>query len=158
MCCELYSVHGAPSSAARSFLIAQDIEITAKFSIARPYQKWYYDAEQFMKRLPAAFYKLPSGREPVREWLKALDRADRKLVGEDIKDVEFSWPIGMPLCRPLGSGLWEVRSALTQGRIARVLFCVQAGWMVLLHAFIKKTQKTPNAHKDLALKRMKEIT
>jgi len=72
-----------------------------------------------MKRLPAAFYALASGREPVREWLKELDRRDRKLVGEDIKDVEFSWPIGMPLCRSLGGGLWEVRSDLTQGRIAR---------------------------------------
>mgnify|MGYP001331353820 CR=1 FL=1 len=48
-----------------------------------------------MKRLPAVFYVLPSGREPVREWLRSLDRDDRKIVGEDIKDVEFSWPIGM---------------------------------------------------------------
>ena len=111
-----------------------------------------------MKRLPAAFYQLPSGREPVREWLKALAGADRKRVGEDIKDVEFSWPIGMPLCRALGNGLWEVRSRLAQGRIARVLFCVHESRMVLLHAFIKKTQKTPNAERDLALKRMKEIT
>ncbi|HMK79723.1 MAG TPA: type II toxin-antitoxin system RelE/ParE family toxin [Xanthobacteraceae bacterium] len=92
-----------------------------------------------MKRLPAAFYQLPSGREPVREWLKSLSRDDRKIIGEDIKEVEFSWPIGMPLCRPLGKGLWEVRSELTQGRIARVLFCTHDGWMVLLHAFIKKT-------------------
>jgi antitoxin HicB len=75
-----------------------------------------------VKRLPAAFYALPSGREPVREWLKSLARNDRKIVGEDIKDVEFSWPVGMPLCRSLGSGLWEVRSDLPQGRIARVLF------------------------------------
>jgi hypothetical protein len=58
-----------------------------------------------MKRLPAAFYALPSGREPVREWLKNLDRDDRKIVGEDIKDVEFSWPIGMPLCRSLGRAM-----------------------------------------------------
>lgn len=110
-----------------------------------------------MKRLPAAFYELPSGREPVREWLKSLDRDDRKAVGEDIKDVEFSWPIGMPLCRPLGSGLWEVRSDLVQGRIARVLFCVRKGHMVLLHAFVKKTQKTPAAERNLAVKRMKDI-
>jgi phage-related protein len=111
-----------------------------------------------VKRLPAAFYELPSGRGPVREWLKALDRDDRKIIGEDIKDVEFSWPIGMPLCRALGRGLWEVRSQLTQGRIARVLFCVQKGRMVLLHAFIKKTQKTPGSDLDLAWKRMKEVT
>ena len=111
-----------------------------------------------MKRLPAAFYALASGREPVREWLKELDPADRKIVGEDIKDVEFAWPIGMPLCRPLKGGLWEVRSELTQGRIARVLFCVGGGRMVLLHAFIKKTQKTPLAELALAAKRMKEVT
>jgi hypothetical protein len=84
-----------------------------------------------MKRLPAFFYALPSGREPVREWLKELSAADRKIVGEDIKDVEFAWPIGMPLCRSLGKGLWEVRSNLMQGRIARVLFCERDGMMVL---------------------------
>lgn len=111
-----------------------------------------------MKRLPAAFYALPSGREPVREWLRTLDRDDRKIVGEDIKDVEFSWPIGMPLCRALSRGLWEVRSDLTNGQIARVFFCVHAGRMVLLHGFIKKTQKTPADALDIALKRKKEIT
>ncbi len=110
-----------------------------------------------MKRLPAAFYALPSGREPVRDWLKALDRDDRKIVGEDIKDVEFSWPIGLPLCRSLGDGLWEVRSTLTRGRIARVLFCVTRGRMVLLNAFVKKTQRTPSSELTLAIRRMKEI-
>ncbi len=94
-----------------------------------------------MKRLPAYFYALPSGCEPVRDWLKALSVEDRKLVGEDIKDVEFAWPIGMPLCRSVGRGLWEVRSTLSQGRIARVLFCEHGGKMVLLHAFIKKSAR-----------------
>jgi phage-related protein len=111
-----------------------------------------------VRRLPAAFYQLPSGREPVRDWLKALDDEDRKIIGEDIKDVEFSWPIGMPLCRAMGKGLWEVRSDLTGGRIARVLFCIHEGRMVLLHAFIKKTQKTPDTDVELAMKRKKEIT
>ena len=111
-----------------------------------------------MKRLPATFYALPTGREPAREWLKSLDRADCKIIGEEIKDVEFSWPIGMPLCRALSKGLWEVRSDLPQNRIARVLFCVEGGRMVLLHGFIKKTQKTPAAALELALKRKKEIT
>lgn len=83
---------------------------------------------------------------------------DRRIVGEDIKDVEFAWPIGMPLCRPLSRGLWEVRSTLTQGRIARVLFCEHEGRMILLHAFIKKTQKTPPGDLDLAVKRKREIT
>src|SRR5689334_9471114 len=96
-----------------------------------------------LKRLPARFYRLASGREPVREWLKSLDIADRKVLGEDIKDVEFSWPIGMPLVRSMGNGLWEVRSSLPVARIARVLFCVVTGQMVLLHGFIKKSQSTP---------------
>jgi len=111
-----------------------------------------------VKRLPAVFYALPSGREPVREWLRTLDRDDRKVVGENIKDVEFSWPIGMPLCRALGKGLWEVRSDLSNGRIARVLFCVHEVRMVLLHGFIKKTQKTPASALELAWKRKREIT
>ena len=111
-----------------------------------------------LKRLPARFYRSDSGREPVREWLKSLDLADRKVIGEDIKDVEFSWPIGMPLVRSLRNGLWEVRSALPHGRIARVLFCLAGEQMVLLHAFIKKTQKTPPQDMDLALKRMKGDT
>lgn len=110
-----------------------------------------------MKRLPAAFYQLPSGREPVRQWLKSLDLEDRRTIGEDIKDVEFGWPTGMPLCRRLDDGLWEVRSALANGRIARVIFCVQSGRMVLLHGFLKKTQKTPAADRDLALKRKKDL-
>ena len=75
------------------------------------------------------------------------------MIGEDIKDVEFSWPIGMPLVRSLGRDLWEVRSSLLHGRIARVLFCVERECMVLLHGFIKKTQMTPQHEIDLALKR-----
>jgi phage-related protein len=107
-----------------------------------------------LKRLPAKFYRLPSGREPVREWLKSLPIADRRILGEDIKDVEFAWPLGLPLVRSLGRGLWEVRSTLPQGRIARVIFCVTDSEMVLLHGFIKKTQKTPSSEIELALKRM----
>jgi phage-related protein len=110
-----------------------------------------------VKRLPAAFFALPSGREPVRDWLRNLPEADRKAIGEDIKDVEFSWPIGMPLCRHLGNGLWEVRSDLPLGRIARVIFCVRNGRMVLLHGFIKKTQKTPLADREIAMKRMRAL-
>lgn len=108
-----------------------------------------------LKRLPARFYRSDSGREPVREWLLGLDAADRKVIGEDIKDVEFSWPIGMPLVRSLGHGIWEVRSSLAGGRIARVLFCIEPDCMVLLHGFMKKTQKTPQQEIDLATKRMK---
>jgi phage-related protein len=89
----------------------------------------------------------------VREWLKSLDPEDRRIIGEDIKEVEFSWPIGMPLVGPLGHDLWEVRSSLPNRRIARVLFCVEKDCMVLLHGFMKKTQKTPKQDIDLALRR-----
>jgi phage-related protein len=108
-----------------------------------------------LKRLPERFYRSDHGREPVREWLKGLEREDRRVIGEDIKDVEFSWPIGMPLVRSLRDELWEVRSSLPRGRIARVIFCVEQGSMVLLHAFMKKSQKTPQREIDLALKRKK---
>jgi len=112
-----------------------------------------YPKSDGLKRLPAHFYRSESGREPVREWLKSLEPGDRKVIGEDIKDVEFSWPIGMPLVRSLGRGLWEVRGSLLQGRIARVIFCVEDQRMVLLQGFIKKSRKTPQRDVNLALKR-----
>jgi phage-related protein len=108
------------------------------------------------KRLPARFYRSNSGREPVREWLKNLELEDRKVIGEDIKDVEFSWPIGLPLVRSLGKELWEVRSSLPRGRIAGIIFCIADQQLVLLNGFIKKTQKIPQSEIELALKRKKE--
>ena len=111
-----------------------------------------------IKKLPAAFYCTAAGNEPVREWLKALDENDRRIVGQDIATAEYGWPVGMPVCRSLGKGLYEIRSDLAKGRIARVIFCVTGQRMVLLHGFIKKTQKTPKKELDLALKRMKEVT
>jgi len=88
-------------------------------------------------------------------WLKSLDAADRRVIGEDIKDVEFSWPIGMPLVRSLGRDIWEVRLSLPRGRIARVSFCVEPDCVVLLQGFLKKTQKTPTQDIDLAIRRRK---
>lgn len=103
------------------------------------------------KRVAAIFYHTDAGGEPVRDWLKGLLAEDRKHIGEDIKTVEFGWPVGMPVCRPLGGGIYEVRTSLGQNRIARVLFYVdKRGRMVLLHGFIKKTQKTPREDLDLA--------
>jgi len=110
-----------------------------------------------IKKLPAAFYCTAAGKEPVREWLQALDEADRRIVGHDIATAEFGWPVGMPVCRSLGKGLWEIRSGISDGRITRVIFCVEREKMVLLHSFIKKTQKTPQADLNLALKRKMEI-
>lgn len=111
-----------------------------------------------IKKLPAVFYATAGGNEPVREWLKTLDAADRKIVGQDIAIAEFGWPVGMPVCRSLGNGLYEIRSDLASHRIARVIFCVEQQHMVLLHGFIKKTPKTPKPDLDLALKRRKEVT
>lgn len=110
------------------------------------------------KRVQAVFYRTAAGGEPVREWLKGLpSREDRKRIGEDIKTIEFGWPVGMPACRPMGSGIYEVRSDLAQNRIARVLFYSDKhGQMVLLHGFIKKTQKTPDEDLDLARKNKKK--
>ncbi len=82
---------------------------------------------------------------------------DRKIIGADIKTVEFGWPVGMPACRPMGDGLHEVRSSLPGKRIARILFCVEDGRMILLHGFIKKTMAAPKVELDLARDRKKEI-
>lgn len=109
------------------------------------------------KKLSIVFYRSKAGTEPVRDWLKGLSMEDRQVLGRDLRLVELGWPVGMPLCRPLGSGLWEVRSSLTGSRIARVLFCAAQGHMVLLHGFIKKTQKTPQSELDLARTRQKEL-
>jgi len=96
------------------------------------------------KRIPAIFYRTEAGGEPVREWLKRLSRDERKSIGIDIKTVEFGWPIGMPTCRSLAGGLFEVRTSLPGNRISRVLFYIDTrSRMVLLHGFIKKTAKTP---------------
>jgi phage-related protein len=111
-----------------------------------------------IKKLPAAFYCTAAGNEPVRRWLKMLNEVDRRIVGQDIATAEFGWPVGMPVCRALGTGLYEIRSDLTGGRIGRVIFCVTAQHMVLLHGFIKKTQKTQQKELELALKRMKQVT
>jgi phage-related protein len=110
-----------------------------------------------LKKLPARFYRSTSGNEPVREWLKQLDSRDRKLIGMDIAIAEYGWPVGMPLARAMGDGLFELRTHLESGRIARVLFSVAYSELILLHAFIKKTQRTPQRELNLALQRLKEI-
>lgn len=103
-----------------------------------------------LKRIPAIFFRTAAGRETVRDWLRTLPVADRKAIGDDIRTVEFGWPLGMPLVRPLGSGLHEIRTRLPSRRIARTIFFVSdRGFLVLLHGFIKKTQKLAPA--DLAL-------
>jgi len=104
------------------------------------------------KRVPAVFFRTDAGGEPLRSWLRSLPLdEDRKRIGEDIKTVEFGWLIGMPVCRPLGDGIYEVRTNLAKNRIARILFYIdRKGRMVLLDGFIKKTQRTPGQDLELA--------
>ena len=97
-----------------------------------------------------------AGSEPVREWLKSLPAIERKVIGEDIKTVQLGWPLGMPLVRSLGDGIWEVRIKL-ENRIVRVLFVLDQSTMVLLHGFIKKQQATPKSDLDLAQERLKQL-
>ncbi len=99
------------------------------------------------------FFRSPAGNEPVREWLKDRGRDERKLIGEDIMLVQFRWPLGLPLVRKMESDLWEVRSKLVSGNISRVFFTIKNEEMILLHAMIKKSQKTPKKDIDLARSR-----
>ena len=107
-------------------------------------------------RLRVVFFRTLTGNEPVRDWLKALPVEDRKTIGEDIKTVQFGWPIGMPVVRKLEPGLWEVLSRL-KNRIARIIFTVEDGIMVLLHGFIKKSQKMPQDDLRLAQNRLAQL-
>jgi phage-related protein len=106
------------------------------------------------KKIAVAFFVGETGAEPVRDWLKDLSKADRLKIGEDIRTVEFGWPIGMPVCKPLGQGLYEVRTNL-KDRIARMFFGIENGNMILLHGFVKKSQATPKGDLETARKRLK---
>jgi len=106
--------------------------------------------------LEVRFFRTASGAEPVREWLRDLPAPDKRSIGEDIKTVQFGWPLGMPLVDHLDGDIWEVRIRLDR-RIARVLFVTEGGLMILLHGFIKKDQKTPKSELDLAKDRLKQL-
>ena len=109
------------------------------------------------RKIPVVFYRTPAGAEVVRDWLHGLDEGDRNAIGQDLMRVQYRWPVGMPLCRAMGGGLWEVRSDLTGNRIARVLFTAQQNRILVLHAFIKKTRKTPDSDLALARKRSRDF-
>lgn len=108
--------------------------------------------------IPVVFYRSAAGAEPVREWLRDLPAADWRAIGGDLATLQVGWPIGMPLSRSLGGGLWELRSNLPSRRTARLLFFAAEGGLGIVHGFIKKTQKTPAADLGLARRRMKEMT
>jgi phage-related protein len=109
------------------------------------------------QKIPLIFYRSESGNEPVREWLLELPEAERQAIGRDLLRAQWRWPVGMPLCRPMGDGLWEIRTKLPTKRTARVLICLYRGHLVALHGFIKKTRTTPDSDLALARKRRREL-
>jgi phage-related protein len=113
--------------------------------------------DQRPRKLPLIFYSLRPGHEPVRDWLKGLPEVERQEIGKDLLRAQWRWPVGMPLCRPLGDGLWEIRTGLPTNRTARMLLCVYQQHLVALHGFIKKTRTTPDEDLALARKRRKEL-
>src|SRR5664279_6141802 len=109
------------------------------------------------RKIPLIFYRSRPGTESVREWLNGLPKAERQAVGKDLLRAQWRWPVGMPLCRPMGNGLWEVRTDLPAKRTARVLLCLYREHLVALHGFIKKTRATPDEDLAIARKRQKEF-
>ncbi len=109
------------------------------------------------RKIPLVFYRVRPGNEPVRDWLRRLPQAERHAIGRDLLRAQWRWPVGMPLCRPLGSGLWEVRTDLPTKRTARVLLCLYEEHLVALHGFIKKTRATTPEDLAIARKRQKEL-
>ena len=99
--------------------------------------------EQLPQKIEVVFFKSAMGNEPVRDWLSGLPVENRRLVGQDLQRVQYRWPVGMPLVRPMGKGLFEVRTDLPDKTIARVLFCFHGGEIYALHGFIKKAQRRP---------------
>ena len=109
------------------------------------------------QKIPLIFFRSEEGNEPVREWLKGLPEIERHVIGKDLLRAQWRWPVGMPLCRPLGSGLWEIRTDLPTKKTARVLLCVYREHLVALHGFVKKTRKTPDEDLEIARKRKREL-
>lgn len=108
-------------------------------------------------KIPLSFFRLGDGREPVRDWLKGLPEEERQAIRRDLLRAQWRWPVGMPLCRAMGRGLWEIRTDLLTKRTARVLLCLHKSHLVALHGFIKKTRKTPDQDLELARKRKEEL-
>ena len=108
-------------------------------------------------KIELVFYRTDPGNEPVRDWLLGFDPGNRREVGLDLQRAQYRWPVGMPLVRPMGEGLFEVRTNLPDKTIARVLICFHGGEMYALHGFIKKTRRTPPEDLKLASRRQKEI-
>ena len=126
------------------------------------YHFWYIlevvTRDERSPEIPVRFYRTEAGGAPVLDWLRSLDKEDRRAIGLDLMRVQFGWPIGRPLVGSLKDGLWEVRSSLPSQRTARLILCFHDQMLVVLHGFIKKTQKTAKGDLALAKWRMKEVT
>jgi phage-related protein len=108
------------------------------------------------RKIPLVFFRTGKGTEPVREWLKQLPEAERHAVGKDLLRAQWRWPVGMPLCRPMGDGLWEIRTDLSTKRTARAPARIPRAFGGAA-AFIKKTRATPDEDLALAWSRRKEL-
>ena len=106
--------------------------------------------------ISVAFFRLDSGKEPVRVWLKEMSQEDRKTIGEDVRTLQYGWPVGMPLARKMDRELWELRSNVSSG-IARTFFTIFETRIVLLHGFVKKSKKTPTKELSLAKRRLSKL-
>lgn len=114
-------------------------------------------SERTPRKVPLVFFRSNAGSEPVRDWLRSLEDAERRAIGTDLLRAQWRWPVGMPLWRSMGKGLWEVRTDLPGNRAARVLICFYEGCLVALHGFIKKTRATPEDELALARRRQREL-
>jgi phage-related protein len=110
-----------------------------------------------LTKIPLSFFRTSQGSEPVREWLKDLPVDERRAIGRDLLRAQWRWPIGMPLCRPLGKGLWEIRTDLFTGRTARVFVAHHLGHLLAVHGCIKKTRAISKVDLQMARKRQREL-
>jgi phage-related protein len=109
------------------------------------------------RKITVVFYRTRVGNEVVRDWLRGLPEPERNAIGQDLMRVQYRWPVGMPLCRAMGDGLWELRTDLPSNRTARLMFSMQEGRILVLHGFIKKTRRTPGEDLELARRRKNEF-
>ena len=109
------------------------------------------------RKISLIFFRAQSNEEPVREWLRGLSQGERRAIGSDLLKAQWRWPVGMPLCRPMGKGMWEVRTNLPNNRTARVFISHHERHLVALHGYIKKTRATPDEDVALVRKRQREL-
>lgn len=120
------------------------------------YHLWY-TYSMATSKLEISFFRSEQQVEPVREWLKELTKEEKRIIGTDLKTIQVSWPLGMPLVKNVGNSIWEARSNLPQGKISMIFFVIYNDTIVLLHGFIKKAQKIPPKELDLAKKRRQQL-